>query len=312
MRWFAALLFLTTSLLHALDYTSDEMWVCRENAPADDKPADVFFLAPTVSASWAKNMDVKAPSERESFYNAVMSEKGLYSTYTRFFAPYYRQKSFLHYAEKEADDIAYSDVKEAFLNYLEHDNGGRPFVLAGFSQGSEHLLRLIKDVMSAPEIAERMVAAYLIGWCITQNSIEGYPQLRPAQGESDTGVFVTWNTEKPEVRTSLLVPRGVRALVINPLNWRTDDTPAPAKMNKGGHGRFLVGSSEIKSGFCGVSINTSRGTLNPCFPEEIPDPLKVNTLFGNQIYHAYEPYLYYENLRRNVGTRIQAYKVQHQ
>lgn len=311
MKGLVFLLLSAVSLLHALDYAAADLWVCRENEPAPDKAADVFFLAPTVCMSAEKNMNVNSLTQRFIFRNAVLSEKGIYGTHARFFAPYYRQKSFVHYVDKEANETAYADAKDAFLYYLKHDNQGRPFVLAGFSQGSEHLLHLIKDVLSDPALADRMVAAYLIGWCVTENSIAGYPQLRPAQGETDTGVFITWNTEKAEVQHSLLVPHGTRAFCINPLNWHTDATPAPAESNLGGHGRSFTGLPDIKSGYCGAVINTERGTLNPTFPPDVTDPLTLNPIFGNQIYHPHEPYLYYENLSRNVGVRIRAYSETH-
>lgn len=308
-RVLIALLLLVAPLLSAVDYAAADMWVYRENAaPTADKPADVFFLAPTVCMSAEKNMDVHSMVQRFVFRNAVVSQHDIYADKARFFAPYYRQKSFVHYVDKKAHETAYEDVRAAFLYYLEHDNGGRPFILAGFSQGSEHALHLIQDVLSNQQLAARMVAAYLIGWCVTEKSVEGYPQLRPAAGETDTGVFITWNSEKPEVRHSLLVPFGTRAFVINPLNWRTDGTPAPSEANKGGHGRSFMAPPDIHPGYCGAIINTERGTLNPVFPPTVTDPTTLNPIFGDKIYHPHEPYLYYENLRENVRKRIEAFE----
>ena len=44
----------------------------------------------------------------------------------------------------EASRKPYQDVKDAFYYYLEHYNEGRPFILAGHSQGSAMLLELMR------------------------------------------------------------------------------------------------------------------------------------------------------------------------
>lgn len=300
------LLLWSAALLYALDYGDASLWVCRETSVTPDKPADVFFICPTTCMARVDNMDVRDEAERARFARAVKMEQGLYTDKARFFAPYYRQKSLPHYGRPAAHALAYSDVKEAFLYYLEHDNQGRPFILAGFSQGSEMALHLIKEVMADPAVADRMVAAYLIGWCVTEADTARYPHLRPAQGELDTGVFVAWNTEEAEVEGSFLVPRGVRALAINPLNWRTDDTPAAADLNHGARFTLQALEAPVQPQFCGAVLNPKRGTLNPLFKKQSDAPKSV-LLFGKGVYHVYDYIFFYENLRRNVAKRIDAY-----
>lgn len=304
-----ALLFvlLLTCVLHAQDYADTHLWAYRENtAPTTDKPVDVFFLCPTTCMRHVDNMDVDDEKERAAFKKAVDMEKGIYDEHARFFAPYYRQKSLPHYGKPAAQEIAYNDVKKAFLHYLEHDNDGRSFVLAGFSQGSEQCLHLIKDVLADKTLRSRLVAAYLIGWCVTEKDTEEAPHLRPAQGETDTGVFIAWNTERADITQSFLVPAGVQAHCINPLNWRTDATPAPAETNKGARFTITDLTASARPGFCGAVINTARGTLNPLFPvgTEIPGKLM---LFGGGVFHVYDPIFFYENHRENIGKRIEAY-----
>ena len=294
-----------------LDYSADEMWVFRENEkPTAEKPVDVFFLCPTVTLGSEPNMDVKSAASRLIFMRTVGGQKGIYSDAARFFAPYYRQKSMSHYMDPKAQEVAYGDTRDAFLHFLEHESQGRPFIIAGFSQGSEHALHLIKDVLADPKLAKRMVAAYLIGWCITERDTAAAPQLKPAQGESDTGVFVSWNTEAPDVTASALVPRGARSLCINPLNWKTDATPAPAELNKGAKVDSMLGGGNSKPHYCGAVINPKRGTVNPVFPAGTAAPSGMN-LMGRGVYHAQDPFFFYENLRGNVQTRIRAYTAKH-
>lgn len=298
------LVLICTALLHAQDYADASLWVYREKAaPTAEQPADVFFICPTTCLKRVDNMDVRDEAERAAFKKAVDMEKGIYCDHARFFAPYYRQKSLPHYGKPGVNELAYGDVKAAFLHYLAQDNVGRPFILAGFSQGSEHALHLIKDVLADKQLAERMVAAYLIGWCVTERDTAETPQLRPAQGEQDTGVFIAWNTESADTRASFLVPAGARAYCINPLNWRTDAVPAPAEANLGARYTLTALNAPALPAHCGAVINPERGTLNPLFRSEVPRP----SLFGRGIYHVYDPILFYENHRANVTTRIRAY-----
>lgn len=310
-RLLLCLFLLSVSLLHAQDYADEHLWVYRDNAaPEPNETADVFFICPTTCMRRVDNMDVNDEKERAAFKKAVDMEKGIYEDHARFFAPYYRQKSLPHYSKPEAQEVAYADVKKAFLYYLEHDNKGRPFVLAGFSQGSEQALQLIKDVLRDESIRKRMVAAYLIGWCVTEPDTAEHPQLRPAQGETDTGVFVAWNTESCDTKGSFLVPQGVKAHCINPLNWCTDATPAPAERNKGA--RFTIEDLDapVLPAHCGAVINAERGTLNPVFAHETDSPHKL-LLFGNGVFHIYDPILFYENHRENVAKRIESFLKQH-
>lgn len=302
---------LAAATAFGLDYSDKKLWVHRESGEAPvEKPVDVFFLCPTVSLGQDQNMDVNGTASRLIFKRSVDGQKGIYSDAARFFAPYYRQKTMSHYMDHAAQEVAYGDVRDAFLHFLEHDSKGRPFIIAGFSQGSEHALHLIKDVLAEPKLAKRMVAAYLIGWCITEKDTAAAPQLKPARGESDTGVFVSWNTEAAEVTGSALVPRGARSLCINPLNWKTDATPAPAELNKGAQVGSILGGGTSKPKYCGAVINPKRGTINPIFPAGTSAPSGMGFM-GKGVYHAYDPFFFYENLRQNVQRRIHAYTAKH-
>lgn len=306
-RLLFCLFILACSLLHAQDYADARLWVYRDNEAAGaDRPADVFFLCPTTCMRRVDNMDINDEKERAAFKKAVDMEKGIYDGHARFFAPYYRQKSLPHYGSPAAQEVAYGDAEKAFRYYLEHDNGGRPFVLAGFSQGSEQALHLLKEVLRDEQLRSRMAAAYLIGWCVTERDIEEAPHLRPAQGETDTGVFIAWNTEREGVEGSFLVPKGIKAHGINPLNWRTDDTPAPSAANKGARFTLFDLDAPVRPAFCGAVINPERGTLNPLFAEAGNEPRK-GMLFGSGVYHVYDPLFFYENHRENVVKRIDAF-----
>ena len=57
--------------------------------------------------------------------------------------------------------------------------------------------------------------------------------MKFAEGETDTGVIVAFNSEAEEITDSLMIPEGTKTLAINPLNWKTDGTSADKSLNLG-------------------------------------------------------------------------------
>ena len=83
-------------------------------------------------------------------------------------------------------------------------------------------IRLMKEYFGEEKLQKQLVACYAIGWRLTEEETAAWPQLRPAQGETDTGVIITFSTEAEDVQDSALIPAGMKTLAINPLNWKTD------------------------------------------------------------------------------------------
>ena len=293
-------------------YAQAENWVYLE--PEKIADADVFFLCPTVYAGEEDsfNMSMEDESTKRDFLGAVNMEKGIYDEDTRFFAPYYRQVGLYVYQlpaqERESYlELAYEDVKDAFTYYLEHYNQGQPIILAGFSQGADMSLRLLKDCFADEEVNDLLVACYAIGWRITQEEMAEYPHLRFATGEDDTGMIVSFNSEAEGVADSLMIPAGTRTLAINPLNWKTDGTPAGKEENLGACFTDYSGNivTEIPQ-LTGAYLDTQRGALKvtDVTPEEYPPGLAI---FSNGVYHLYDYQFFYRNLQENVAVRLNAY-----
>jgi len=296
-------------------YADEASWAYLETDTAD-KAADVFFVNPTVYLGgeddycWADfDEETKA-----SFVGAINMEKGIYDANARFFAPYYHQASLsAYYLPKEESgsifDAAYAEVRDAFTYYLENYNEGRPIILAGFSQGADLCIRLLKDCFKDESINDLLVACYAIGWRITEAEMAENPHIRFAAGEADTGVLIAFNSEAESVTDSLLIPEGVKTLAINPLNWTTDGTPADKSLNLGACFTDYGGSitSEIP-GLTGCYIDDVRGALKvtDVTPEDYPA-----VLFDEGVYHLYDYQFFYRNLQQNVQTRLDAYLAEH-
>ena len=88
----------------------------------------------------------------------------------KIYAPYYRQMTGFGFvvAEEHAGvkadrakalELAYSDVKEAFMVYLEKWNKNRPIYLVGHSQGSRMLFKLIEEFFQ-PDSVSHLIDEY--------------------------------------------------------------------------------------------------------------------------------------------------------
>ncbi|MDO5417972.1 MAG: DUF3089 domain-containing protein [Lachnospiraceae bacterium] len=289
------------------DYQNPESWAYLERE--ENRPADCFLVCPTVYSArgGSLNMPLDNPKINRAFTGALNMERGIYSDTCRMYAPFYRQAAMDVYDIKGPGEepyfaLAYEDVRAAFSWYLEHENGGRPFVLAGFSQGADMCLRLMEEFFDEPSIQERLIACYAIGWRVTDYDLKKYPHLKMAESASDTGVIVSFNTESKSTDYSAIVPKST--LGINPLNWRTDNTYADASLNKGACFTDYSGTiqTEIPQ-LTGAYLDETRGTLkvdDAITPQDYPPTL---SMFEDGVYHLYDYQFFYRNLQENVALR---------
>lgn len=304
------------SLHESSIYEEPENWAYLE---IDKKAlADVFFICPTVFGGNenAFNMSLDDKETKEAFLGATNMEKGIYDQDSRFFAPYYRQAGLNVYELEKSQretylSIAFDDIKEAFLYYMDHYNSEKPIILAGFSQGADMCIRLLKDKQVQEELDDLLVACYAIGWSITKKELSENPNLNMAQKEDDTNVIISFNSESEKINDSLIIPSGMHTLSINPLNWKTDNTIAQKEENLGACFTNYEGTitSEIPQ-FTGAYIDPLRGSLKvlDVDPEQYPPVLSI---FSEGVYHLYDYQFFYRNLQENVNVRLNAYLNEH-
>ncbi len=160
-------------------------------------PIDVFYVHPTTwietfSTGNAPLDDEDANREAEA---AARYQASAFNYAGRVFAPRYRQASLITYADDISGDApavieaAYRDVEAAFAQYLDARSSGRDFVLVGHSQGASHLVRLLRDHVDGQPLAERLVAAYLIGELVGP---ETFTSLQPCAAPTARGCVVTY------------------------------------------------------------------------------------------------------------------------
>ena len=306
----------------APDYSQKSCWY---QVPEITKDVDTFFIYPTEylgsnegDAPYASldNPDMVAGAANDHKIMASAFEDS-----TNLFMPYYRQSSAINLksAYDKAGDIRtaltgtpYEDITAALDYYFENYNDGRPFIIASHSQGSAiNTLVLEGYFKEHPEYYNRMVAAYVIGFSVTKDELEANPHLKFATGESDAGVVVSWNTEGAQNieqnATNVVVMPG--AISINPLNWKLDDTYAPASENLGS----LVidekaGTASIGDIGADARVNVERGVV---VTNAKSDFIALTEFFGPASFHNGDYTFYYNNIKDNAAKRIETYKASH-
>ena len=199
---------------------------------------------PTVYVDPSPNAPKIAPIDSEMMRTGAQGmfkiQASVFAESTNVFAPYYRQNNITTLAGKnEEETLAVQsnepriDIYGALDYYFENYNNGRPFILAGHSQGSIMLRVALRDYFKAkPELLDRMIATYAIGYSITKEDLKVNPALKFAEAADDTGVIVSWNTEGPENKDQENTVVLKDALAINPINWKRDDIASGCPVNR--------------------------------------------------------------------------------
>jgi hypothetical protein len=176
--------------------------------------------------------------------------------------------------------MAMGDVCKAFDYFLQQRNPHRPLIIAGFSQGGKAVVELLKHMDD--ETYSQLAAAYVLGYKVTPEDTATCHHIRPAQGDSDTGVTICYNTVKDVKYVKPVISQ--TCMAINPVNWRTDATPATL------HDTITVTLSPeyhvlVVSGYSGSEYKSYKNFLN------------VGDI------HSCEPWLYSDQLRENMQLR---------
>lgn len=294
------------------DYADTGSWAYWR--VGENKPADLFIVCPTVDlgTDGHTNMSLTDENIKGNFTGALNMQRGIYEKNCRMYAPYYRQATLADYTLPRQDaavyfDLAYSDVRAAFLYYMHHENNGRPFVLSGFSQGAEMCLRLLKEFGNTDFVKNNMVACYAIGWRFTPQEAKQYPYIRPAQSADDLGTVIMFNSEAPEVTSSAIVPEGVKTFAINPLTWSCGRQKAPKTLNVGACFTDYSGAVVLEvPQLTGCYIDSERGTLKVTDVDK-KEFIPGLPLFSEGVYHIYDYQFFYRNLQQNVNLRIKTF-----
>ena len=276
------------------------------------KAVDVFYVYPTVTGfrpetevcDMTDTMMISGAKMVRQIQTAVFDES------CNVFMPYYRQISMPKPGSDYRaiiDYVSKFDATDALDYYLNNLNQGRPFIIAGHSQGASVVIALLENYMTKhPEALKRMVAAYPIGFAVTKDW-RAKTGRKFAEGATDTGVIVSWNTEGPanlKENNMTLAPGGIS---INPINWKRDDTPATVKENLGS---LTYDGKLVTPGIADARVDTVRGSLvvsSIAEKELYTIPADGAAMFGPESYHLHDYGFFFNNFKQNVADRIKAF-----
>ncbi len=293
-------------------------------------PVDVFFVHPTSflrGDTWTHSMNLESATEENTQW-LMANQASVYNGCCNVFAPRYRQAYVLTYMQEEEIQehilgFVYEDVRRAFRYFLEHMNEGRPFVLAGHSQGSHHGLRLLEDEVDG-ELAKRMVAAYMIGGFISREAVDRMSNITLCDSPTDLHCVINWDTWSETMSTEDIIDMTGRDptanLCTNPLSWRFDGQLVDRTHHKGAI--LSVGEPQLQMWGDDVATGMVFGRLGPPIPRLVyarceAGSLHVTDQSGTELgrqpavtggnYHGLDYSMFYMDIRENVKLRTSTY-----
>ena len=320
-------------------YDDPALWIARKGLPGPNPVSwqpdgmvhdaarydvAVFFVHPTSylkKTHW--NAPLDDPQARKISELMVRANASVFANAAEVWAPRYRQATLGAFlsdlpAAREAHDLAYADVAQAFDAFIAAQPRNRGIVLAGHSQGSFIIKRLLKDKISGTPLAHRIVAAYVVGWVVdTQRDLPGMG-LPACASPQQTGCAISYLSFTDDADTAMMrqayerfasplsaASAAPHYLCSNPLTGAVGGV-APAAANLGAIVPDLeLQHAKLTPGLVGAACN-SDGTLRIG-----PGPDMGPFVLPGGNYHVYDYALFWSNLRRDFGARAAAWQKTH-
>lgn len=320
--------FQTASTPPPPDYALEESWAVAPRSASVSAPA-VFLVHSTTyyeRTGWnAPAIGSSADIDLERI--ALPNEAGPFMTWADVYAPRYRQATLfarftLKFEGLASHERAYTDVRRAFLAFIDRIPADQPILLAGYGQGGLHVLGLIAEFFkdTTNPFVERLAVAYVIGHPtptdFLRNQTSGVtlcedadavrclvsyvPHERGHEREIDRvrRHSISWG------RAGRLEPAGEPPLVcVNPLNWRTIEEYVGADAHIGAASATGIELGRPPAAVSGaVGAACDRGILMLDRPKQ--GYLRRNNAFGAK--WKAQPYnLFFHDLTENGRTRVQ-------
>jgi hypothetical protein len=316
------------------DYGRLENWVARPGlSPADsgwlptgvtstagNRAAATFYIHPTTyleTDRWNAPL-TPAGQDEARIHLFVRSQASAFNGASDVWAPRYRQAAYGAFLlnsddARKALDLAYRDVLAAFDAFIAAQPAGRPLLLAGHSQGSLHLLRLLADRRDA--LKGRLVAAYVAGWPVSTAADLPATGLAACAAADQPGCLLSWQSFAVPAHTKLVTDAWVGTkgldgaarqrrdmLCVNPLTG-TQSGSAPPSANTGSlipDSTFATGY--VSPGLVGARCDNGFLLINGAVPAMGPFVLPGNN------YHVYDYALFWGAIRADSERRLAAWQ----
>ena len=206
----------------APDYSKAAAWLSRPDladdpsrwtAPGFPMAANpqvaVFYIPPTTYLSRRQwNAPIDDPEANGRLRLFASSQASAFNGIGAIWAPRYRQASIGAFLVAGANpqaalEFAYADVLRAWDAFIAQIPKNRPILIAGHSQGSLHLVHLLRDRVAGQPVAKRIVAAYAAGWpiSIARGSARA-SACRAARPPDQANCILSWQTYRRTCRAA--------------------------------------------------------------------------------------------------------------
>mgnify|MGYP002629231659 FL=1 len=267
---------------------------------------DVFFIHPTTVTAkenvW--NGDVNNQRQNSKIDNLpVKHQASVFNGSARVFVPRYRQANYEAFMElgsansNKALDLAYQDVRAAFIYYLENYNQGKPFIIAGHSQGTFHAIKLMQEFVDSTDLLGQLVSAYLVGMPINKTD---FVNCQPCESKEENNCYLTWNTMKKKSYPKFYKEYFQGAVCHNPLSWELNERYCDESCHQGLVPREF--KKLVKNQY-GAEVHDGILWVDPVKIPGIPFTKLVKN------WHIGDYNLFYGNIRQNVNLRVNNYLV---
>ncbi|GAA0483157.1 DUF3089 domain-containing protein [Parasphingorhabdus litoris] len=290
------------------------------NAPDKDQRAAIFFVHPTSFINkdkWNAPLGDKETEDRTKIF--LRGQASAFNKAGDVWAPRYRQATLGAFLTEKKEgqqalDAAYEDVLIAFDYFIREVPDDRPIILAGHSQGSLHLTNLLKDRVAGTPLANRIVAAYVVGWPVSVEADVPALGLDICESAEQSNCLLSWESFAEPADYGRIVevydttigfngePRkDTNLLCTNPINGDTN-SESPAELNLG----TLVPNDELSDATLVAGAVPARCDDRGFLLIGDPPDLGPYTLPGNN-YHVYDYSLFWRNVREDVMKRMAAF-----
>lgn len=286
--------------------------------------ADVFYLHPTTyrgAENW--NQDISMATVNKWTDDSVIARQAsAFNGCCKIYAPRYRQATITALGAPDdsgtrAYALAYEDTLRAWKHYVDNWNNGRPFMIVSHSQGTLHAVKLLEEEIDGTPLADRMIAAYVIGIGINEGIFgRSLKTVTRCTGATDTGCVISWNTfarnGEPQAGVERLKQRyrdrfgtsdGEDIVCWNPIGMSDQEGDVPSDRSLGALAG-KPGTSPLPPLIEGNGANCLNGTLYTDMPDK--DQFEL-VLFGGGNLHMHDFDLFYGSIRANAVARTEAY-----
>ncbi len=189
----------------------------------DSIDVDVFFVHPTMyfrGDHWNAHLD-NDQVNRDTEDAPMRAQASAFNIGGRMYAPRYRQAHIGVFTWQDSTswaalELAYEDVRSAFVHYLEHWNHGRDIILAGHSQGSWHLRWLLQEFFDGKPLQEQLITAYGPGFDWYASDFDHIPFC---EAPEQSGCVCSWMSYGSGYFPPWLANKPSQPMCVHPITW---------------------------------------------------------------------------------------------